>query len=100
MPSLSIRHCSIAQQLYYLLNSFYLHPSVLCLLPVVHHSTMVYKALSEQVKQQKATTHKNAQMRQAINVYRQQEFKPKDERKSYCQVADEFDVSKSTLQHL
>src|ERR1700692_209863 len=80
---------------------YFVHsPSVLCLLPVVHYSTMVYKALSEQVKRQKATTRKNAQMRQAIDVYRQQEFKPKDERKSYRQVADEFDVSKSTLQRL
>ena len=61
---------------------------------------MVYKALSEQVKRHKATARENAQMHQAIDVYWQQEFKPKDERKSYCQVADEFDVSKSTLQHL
>ena len=67
---------------------------------MVHHSTMVYKALSEQVKQQKATTHENAQMHQAIDVYWQQEFKLKNECKSYHQVADEFDVSKSTLQHL
>ena len=74
--------------------------SVLCLLPVVHHLTMVYKALSEQVKWQKATTHENVQMCQAIDIYQQQEFKPKNGCKSYCQVADEFYVSKSTLQHL
>ena len=61
---------------------------------------MVYKALSEQVKRQKATARKNAQMRQAIDVYWQQEFKPKDERKSYRQVADKFGVSKTTLQRL
>jgi hypothetical protein len=61
---------------------------------------MVYKALLEQVKRQKATARENTQMRQAIDVYPQQEFKPKDERKSYHQVADEFDVSKSTLQRL
>jgi hypothetical protein len=80
---------------------YFVHsPSVLCLLPVVHHSSMVYKALSEQVKRQKATAHTNAQMCQAIDVYRQQEFKPKDECKSDHQVADEFDVSKNTLQCL
>jgi len=35
---------------------------------------MVSKALSEQVKWQKATTRNNAQMRQAIDVYWQQDF--------------------------
>jgi hypothetical protein len=61
---------------------------------------MVNKALSEQVKQQKATAQANAQMCQAIDMYQQQEFKPKEQRKSYWEVADEFDVSKSTLQRL
>ena len=61
---------------------------------------MVYKALSDQVKQQKNTARTNAQMCKAIDVYQQQEFKPKDQRKSYQEVADDFDVSKSTLQRL
>jgi hypothetical protein len=61
---------------------------------------MVYKALSKQVKQRKATACENAQMHQAIDAYQQQEFKPKDEHKSYRQVAYKFDISKSTLQHL
>jgi hypothetical protein len=39
-------------------------------------------------------------MQLAIDMYRQQEFKPKDQCKSYWEVADEFNVSKSTLQRL
>jgi hypothetical protein len=62
---------------------------------------MVYHALSEQVKQQKATARHNFRMRIAIDEYRAQELKPDvSDRLSYRAVADKHDVSKSTLQRL
>jgi helix-turn-helix, Psq domain len=61
---------------------------------------MGHKPLSDRVKAQKARARQNASMRQAIDEYKRQEFKPKELRKSYRQVADDYDVSKSTLQRL
>jgi hypothetical protein len=62
---------------------------------------MVYRALSEQVKQQKATARHNSRMRAAIDEYREQELNPNAaDRLSYRAVADKHDVSKSTLQRL
>ena len=69
-----------------------------------HHHTfakMVYRALSEQVKQQKATARHNGRMRAAIDEYREQELNPNAaDRLSYRAVADKHDMSKSTLQRL
>jgi hypothetical protein len=61
---------------------------------------MVYHALSEQVKQQKATARHNSRMRVAIDEYQEQELKSTVDRLSYRAVADKHDVSKSTLQRL
>ena len=62
---------------------------------------MVYRALSKQVKQQKATAQHNSRMRAAIDKYREQELNPNAaDRLSYREVADKHDVSKSTLQRL
>jgi transcriptional regulator GlxA family with amidase domain len=62
---------------------------------------MVYHALSEQVKQQKATARHNSRMRAAIDEYQEQELNPNTaDRLSYQAVADKHDVSKSTLQRL
>ncbi len=62
---------------------------------------MVYHALSDQVKQQKATAQHNSRMRAAIDEYQQQKLKPNAvDRLSYQAVADKHDVSKSTLQRL
>ena len=61
---------------------------------------MVYKPLSEAVKQQKSHAQQNARMRRAIDEYKVQELKPKNLQLSYQKVADLHKVSKSTLQCL
>ena len=72
--------------------------SLLSVLSLHSSFNMVYKTLSDPVKQQKSTAWTNAQMHKAIYcVYWQQEFEPKNHCKSYQEVADDFDVSKSTL---
>ena len=62
---------------------------------------MVYHALSEQVKRQKATARHNSRMRAAIDEYWEQELNPNAaDWLSYRAVADKHDVSKNTLQRL
>lgn len=62
---------------------------------------MVFKPLSERVRIQKSTARNNLCMRHALDTYAQEQLKPAGvKRRSLREVADEYFVSKSTLQRL
>lgn len=62
---------------------------------------MVSKPLSDKVKIQKAHARNNLCMQHALDAFKQEELKPVGiKQRSYREIANEYLVSKSTLQRL